>query len=144
MLVDTRSTRAASIRPGSRRRRWRGWSARRWRLRQWPRLGAPARCSRWQFDSLLKARVIIEDWRIDHNDHRPHTAHGDLTPTEFAKARPINQPEAAHQLDHQTDPRTSRGYEIVHPLTQEPWGVRRFSIRDPDGNVINIVGHSDD
>ena len=39
----------------------------------------------WQFDSLLEARVIIEDWRIDYNDNRPHTAHGDLTPTEFAR-----------------------------------------------------------
>lgn len=37
-----------------------------------------------------------------------------------------------------------RGYEIVHPLTQEPWGVRRFFVRDPDGNVINIVSHRDD
>ena len=37
----------------------------------------------WQFDSLLEARVIIEDWRIDYNANRPHTAHGDLTPTEF-------------------------------------------------------------
>ena len=30
--------------------------------------------------SLLEARVHIEDWRIDYNDHRPHTAHGDLPP----------------------------------------------------------------
>jgi predicted enzyme related to lactoylglutathione lyase len=37
-----------------------------------------------------------------------------------------------------------RGYEIVHPLTQEPWGVRRFLVRAPDGNVINVVNHSDD
>ena len=37
-----------------------------------------------------------------------------------------------------------RGYEIVHPLTEEPWGVRRFFVRDPDGNVINVVSHSDD
>ena len=37
-----------------------------------------------------------------------------------------------------------RGYEIVHPLTLEPWGVRRFFVRDPDGNVINVVSHSDD
>ena len=34
-----------------------------------------------------------------------------------------------------------RGYEVVHPLTDEPWGVRRFFVRDPDGNVLNIVGH---
>src|SRR5947199_4850610 len=33
------------------------------------------------------------------------------------------------------------GYEIVHPLTTEPWGVRRFLVRAPDGNVVNIVQH---
>ncbi|MHC1560937.1 VOC family protein [Actinomycetospora sp. C-140] len=36
-----------------------------------------------------------------------------------------------------------RGYEIVHPLTTEPWGVRRFFVRAPDGNVLNIVQHVD-
>ncbi|MDT5242862.1 MAG: hypothetical protein QOD36_238 [Mycobacterium sp.] len=35
------------------------------------------------------------------------------------------------------------GYEIVHPITTEPWGVRRFLVRAPDGNVINIVHHRD-
>jgi catechol 2,3-dioxygenase-like lactoylglutathione lyase family enzyme len=33
------------------------------------------------------------------------------------------------------------GYEIVHPLTTEPWGVRRFFVRAPDGTVINVVDH---
>jgi predicted enzyme related to lactoylglutathione lyase len=33
------------------------------------------------------------------------------------------------------------GYEIVHPLTDEPWGVRRFFVRAPDGNVVNVVQH---
>ena len=37
-----------------------------------------------------------------------------------------------------------RGLEIVHPLTTEPWGVRRFFVRAPDGNVINIVSHRDE
>ncbi|MET8199957.1 glyoxalase superfamily protein [Micromonospora taraxaci] len=32
-------------------------------------------------------------------------------------------------------------YEIVHPLTTEPWGVRRFFVRAPDGNVINVAAH---
>jgi catechol 2,3-dioxygenase-like lactoylglutathione lyase family enzyme len=34
-------------------------------------------------------------------------------------------------------------YEIVYPLTTEPWGVRRFFVRAPDGNVVNIVNHRD-
>jgi catechol 2,3-dioxygenase-like lactoylglutathione lyase family enzyme len=35
------------------------------------------------------------------------------------------------------------GYEIVHPLSTESWGVRRFFVRAPDGNVINIAYHPD-
>ena len=33
------------------------------------------------------------------------------------------------------------GFEIVHPLTDEPWGVRRFFVRDPNGAVINVMQH---
>lgn len=33
------------------------------------------------------------------------------------------------------------GAEIVHPLTDEPWGVRRFFVRDPDGHVVNVLSH---
>jgi putative transposase len=49
----------------------------------------------WQFDSLREARVIIDDWRIDYNWQRPHTAHGDLTPAEFAATWTTNPPQAA-------------------------------------------------
>lgn len=34
-----------------------------------------------------------------------------------------------------------RGCEIVHPLTDEPWGVRRFFVREPSGRVLNVLGH---
>jgi catechol 2,3-dioxygenase-like lactoylglutathione lyase family enzyme len=33
------------------------------------------------------------------------------------------------------------GYELVCPITSEPWGVRRFFVRAPDGNVLNVVRH---
>lgn len=35
------------------------------------------------------------------------------------------------------------GYEIIYPITTEPWGVRRFFVRAPDGNILNIVRHRD-
>lgn len=38
---------------------------------------------------------------------------------------------------------TSAGYEIVHDLTDEPWGVRRFFARDPFGTIVNILSHDD-
>ena len=33
------------------------------------------------------------------------------------------------------------GAEIVHDLTDEPWGVRRFFVKDLDGYVINVLAH---
>jgi catechol 2,3-dioxygenase-like lactoylglutathione lyase family enzyme len=33
------------------------------------------------------------------------------------------------------------GADIVHPLTDEPWGVRRFFVRDPAGHVVNVLAH---
>ncbi|MGH3502831.1 MAG: VOC family protein [Nocardioidaceae bacterium] len=34
-----------------------------------------------------------------------------------------------------------RGFQIVHPLTDETWGVRRFFVRDPNGVVVNVMSH---
>ena len=31
------------------------------------------------------------------------------------------------------------GFQIVHPLTTEEWGVRRFLVRAPDGTFVNVV-----
>ena len=33
------------------------------------------------------------------------------------------------------------GLKIVYPLTNEPWGVRRFFVTDPSGTVINVMSH---
>lgn len=34
------------------------------------------------------------------------------------------------------------GHEIVHPLTDEPWGVRRFFVKEPaSGAVVNVLTH---
>ncbi|MFG2350607.1 VOC family protein [Streptomyces phaeochromogenes] len=33
------------------------------------------------------------------------------------------------------------GAEIVHPLQDEEWGVRRFFARDPNGKVVNVLSH---
>jgi lactoylglutathione lyase len=31
--------------------------------------------------------------------------------------------------------------EIVYGITDEPWGVRRFYLRDPLGRLVNILSH---
>jgi len=36
------------------------------------------------FMSLADAQEKVEEWRRDYNEHRPHSALGDLPPSEFA------------------------------------------------------------
>jgi catechol 2,3-dioxygenase-like lactoylglutathione lyase family enzyme len=33
------------------------------------------------------------------------------------------------------------GHAVAYPLTDEPWGVRRFFVRDPNGVIVNVVSH---
>ncbi len=33
------------------------------------------------------------------------------------------------------------GAEVVYPLTDEEWGLRRFFVRDPNGAIINVTEH---
>ncbi|KKB10466.1 glyoxalase [Devosia geojensis] len=34
------------------------------------------------------------------------------------------------------------GIEIAYGPTDEPWGVRRFFVRDPFGRLVNILRHA--
>ena len=59
------------------------------------------------FGSLLEAKVVIEDWRLDYNTNRPHSALGMLTPTEYARleatrwtSETATPPEPANRLVH--------------------------------------------
>jgi catechol 2,3-dioxygenase-like lactoylglutathione lyase family enzyme len=36
------------------------------------------------------------------------------------------------------------GMRIVYPVTNEPWGVRRFFVEDPDGRIVNVLAHLQD
>jgi catechol 2,3-dioxygenase-like lactoylglutathione lyase family enzyme len=33
------------------------------------------------------------------------------------------------------------GFRVVYPLTDEPWGVRRFFVAGPGGVVVNVMAH---
>ena len=47
----------------------------------------------------------------------------------------VDDVEAAHAAA------VASGLEIVHPLSSEEWGVRRFFYRDSSGRVINVGTH---
>ncbi len=57
----------------------------------------------WQFHNLHEAQVLLEDWRVDYNQNRPHSAHGGLTPSQFATTWTTrHQPALASSLDQST------------------------------------------
>ncbi|MDQ6642474.1 MAG: VOC family protein [Actinomycetota bacterium] len=103
--------------------------------------------------SLAAARKFYEDvvgletvmdhgWILTLADpDRPEVQLSLMTHDETAPVRPavsiqVDDVGAAYAAA------VASGAEIVHPLTTEPWGVRRFFVRDPDGNVVNVLEHS--
>ncbi|MBJ7595003.1 MAG: VOC family protein [Candidatus Dormibacteraeota bacterium] len=50
----------------------------------------------------------------------------------------VGEPEAVDQAHARVN---DRGLRVVYPLTNEPWGVRRFFVEDPDGRIINVLAH---
>ncbi len=35
------------------------------------------------------------------------------------------------------------GLAVVYPITDEPWGIRRFFVKDPGGTVVSVLAHLD-
>lgn len=70
-------------------------------------------------------------------------AHVQLVTADATARRDSVMSVHADDVDAAYEQALRRGYQIVHPLTTEEWGVRRFLVRAPDGNVINIVAHRD-
>ncbi|SFN01352.1 hypothetical protein SAMN05421594_0366 [Chryseobacterium oleae] len=44
-------------------------------------------------------------------------------------------------VDELYDKIKQAGFEIAYGITDEDWGVRRFYVKDPFGNLINILSH---
>jgi len=44
-------------------------------------------------------------------------------------------------VDAVHDAALERGFDIVYPLRDEEWGVRRFMLREPSGTVVNVLSH---
>jgi putative transposase len=53
--------------------------------------------------SMGDARARIDEWRIDYNQNRPHSALADLTPDEFA-----HQPKPARKVARQPDQKSGQ------------------------------------
>ena len=52
------------------------------------------------FQSLLEAKVVIENWRLHYNSERPHSSLGYQTPAAFAAQHPIQPAQTLSPIGH--------------------------------------------
>ena len=94
------------------------------------------------YETLLGLKVVM-----DHGWILTFASEGSAAPqlsvaSEGGSGTPV--PDISIEVDDVDDiyrRAISAGYEITYDITDEPWGVRRFFVRDPLGKVINILSH---
>lgn len=74
-------------------------------------------------------------------NHRAGTAQVQLVSRDATAPEDSRVSVEVDDVDAVHDQAVADGYEIVHPLTDEPWGVRRFFVRTPQGVVVNVLAH---
>lgn len=93
-------------------------------------------------DVLGLVTVMDHGWIVTMSDPtHPGVQLSLMTHDATAPVRPVASIQV-DDLDGAYAAAVAAGAEIVHPVTVEPWGVRRFFVRDPDGNVINVLEHA--
>ncbi|MFB9904085.1 VOC family protein [Allokutzneria oryzae] len=94
------------------------------------------------YGDVLGMRVVMDHgWIVTLADPgRPEVQLSLMTHDATAAVVPVASIQV-DDVDASYRAAVAAGAEIVHELTDEPWGVRRFFVRDPDGNVVNILSH---
>jgi len=59
--------------------------------------------NRQVFYSVKEAKVIAEDWRLEYNNHRPHSSLGYMPPAEFATSCIASASPTAQLQQYTTD-----------------------------------------
>lgn len=108
-----------------------------------PNLQAPdPAASRDFYEHVLDLAVVMDHgWILTYADRdAPGVQLSVISEDASAPVHPdvsieVDDVDAAHAAAQRL------GCEIVHPLTDEPWGVRRFFVREPTGRILNILSH---
>jgi uncharacterized glyoxalase superfamily protein PhnB len=95
------------------------------------------------YERVLGLRLVMDQrWVVTFA--APENPSAQLTLMTRDETGPVT-PDASIELDdvgRAYEVAQEMGCEIVYPLTDEAWGVRRFFVRDCNGNVLNILSHA--
>lgn len=105
--------------------------------------GRELAASREFYVEVLGMRVAMEDPVLDLQSPDNPTAQIIVGAQEMQDAQPsfgidVGEPAAVDAAHAEA---VRRGLRVVYPLTDEPWGVRRFFVEDPGGTVVNVLAH---
>ena len=98
--------------------------------------------SRRFYETTLGYRVVMDlDWIVTFAS--PTSSAVQLSV--LSKDPSGHQPTVSVEVDDvdaaYTEMQNGR-FEVVYLLNAEPWGVRRFFVRDPAGTLVNVVSHA--
>ena len=99
--------------------------------------------SRDFYVDVLGMRVAMDDPVLDLQSPENPTAEVIVGAQEMQGPQPsfgvdVGDPAAVDAAHAEV---VRRGLQVVYPLTDEPWGVRRFFVEDPGGTIINVLAH---
>ena len=100
--------------------------------------------SRDFYIEVLGMQVAMEDPVLDLQSPDAPAADVIVGAQEMQDAKPsfgvdVGEPAAVDAAHAEA---VRRGLRIVYPLTDEPWGVRRFFVEDPGGTIVNVLAHT--
>jgi catechol 2,3-dioxygenase-like lactoylglutathione lyase family enzyme len=106
--------------------------------------GSDLDASREFYTQVFGLEVGMDDPVMGLVSPANHNAQILIPPTGFEHPQPrfgidVGDPEA---VDTAYASARRRGLRIVYPLSDEPWGVRRFFVEDPAGTVVNVLAHN--
>jgi catechol 2,3-dioxygenase-like lactoylglutathione lyase family enzyme len=103
---------------------------------------SPAEDAKFYHDVLGMQTVMDQGWIVTVAGPERRGAqvslmtHDDTGPVIPEVSIEVDDVDAAHAAA------VRAGAEIIHPLSEEAWGVRRFFVRGPGGHVINVLSHA--
>jgi catechol 2,3-dioxygenase-like lactoylglutathione lyase family enzyme len=98
--------------------------------------------SRQFYTSVLGFDVVMDmDWIVTLASPANPTAQISLMRDDGSSALHPDVTVEIADVDEVHAIAVKQGLQIVHPLTDESWGVRRFFVVEPNGLILNIMSH---
>jgi catechol 2,3-dioxygenase-like lactoylglutathione lyase family enzyme len=94
------------------------------------------------YQDLLGLEIVMDHGWIttfaDEGQSRPQVSFA----SEGGSGTPV--PDLSIEVDNVDEIHAraiAAGFEVTYDIVDEPWGVRRFFVRDPFGKIVNILSH---